>query len=115
MIAKRSLAIRSAALLLVILLGAVSIALHPRSATRATYTSPSGNYRLVVHSYGRFLSAPGDSTGAPGFVKLFNSSGKKLAESKIPLVLDVSSPDDIRWYEHDVTVTGVFDFPIPHP
>jgi hypothetical protein len=103
MIRSRKLALWLTIPVLLILAG-LFLVVHPPNSVRAVYTSPSGSYRLVVHSYYRLLAMPGDSTGASGYVELFDCDGKKVATSKIPLVLDVSSADDIRWYEHNVSV-----------
>ena len=85
----------------------------PPSSVRAVYTNPSGDYLLVVHSYYRVFALPGDSTGSRGYVDLFDRSGKKPGEAKVALVLEVSSPNDIHWYDHNVMVPGAFDFPLP--
>jgi hypothetical protein len=99
----------------VLLLAVAWFILDPPSSIRAVYPSPSGDYRLVIHSNYRLFAMPGDASGAPGYVDLIDRSGRKLATVRIPLVLDVSSPEDIHWYAHSVSVPGVFDLPVPGP
>jgi hypothetical protein len=97
------------------LLVAGCLSLWRPSSVYRTYVSPTGDYKLVVHTYLRLLSAPGDTSGAPGYIELFDRNGKKLAATDIPIVIDVSTADNIHWSPTNVMVPGLFDFPLQKP
>ena len=99
----------------VTLVGLLSAAvLNPRSELYRVYASPSGAYRLVVYRYvQRIAVMPGDSSGAPGYVRLYDSGGRKCGEAKLAIVAAASSPSDVKWDEGDVSIPGAFGLRLP--
>ena len=52
-----------------------------------TFSSPDGRYRIEVWRYPELYTAPGDSGGAPGFVRLVDvKSGKRIHRKPTEMV-----------------------------
>ncbi len=91
----------------IVLIVVVVFYFSPRAEIYGTYTNPTGTYRLVVYrSLSRLSVLPGDASGAPGFVRLYNAHGTLRGKADLPIV---AAADEVKWDEHDVSTPGVFD------
>lgn len=100
---------------LIITVGALAaLYFNPESQIFRIYDSPMGTYHLVVYRYqSRFPVMPGDSSGGPGYVRLYDTYGKLWGEAKLPILSAASSATDVKWDATDVSLPGAFDFTVP--
>jgi hypothetical protein len=76
-----------------------------------TYSSPDGRYRVEVWRYPEMYAAPGDSGGAPGFVRLVDTeSGKTIERKATEMVMVI---DSVRWSSDSVAVKLFVDWSLP--
>ena len=96
------------ALIVAALLIAAVMYLNPRPELYRSMSSPNGQYRVVVYRYPQRLSVmPGQGSDAPGIVRLFDSSGRKLNETRVEMV---SIADHVEWFPNDVIVPELLDW-----
>lgn len=94
----------------------VVVALWPsaiRAAARPyrTIVSPDGKYTLVVYRLPQFRMAfPGQAGDAPGYVRLFDQSGKVLEEKDIEMVENI---DQVEWEKTTVHIKLFADWRLP--
>ena len=100
---------------LLVAIGAiVALYLHPEREVFRIYDSPQGTYHLIVYRYhSRLPVMPGDSSGGPGYVCLYDSHGKLWGEAKLPILSAASSATDVKCDTSEVSLPGAFDFAIP--
>ncbi len=76
-----------------------------------TFRSPDERYRVEVWRYPEFYAAPGDSGGAPGFVRLIDSkSGKTIERKPTEMVMLI---DSVRWNSSSVDIKLFAEWPLP--
>lgn len=78
----------------------------------ATYVRPDGRYKIVI--YRRpvlFGMMPGQAGDAPGVVKLFDQSGKELAETNVEMVQNV---ERVEWLPRHVRIKLVAEWDLPN-
>lgn len=76
-----------------------------------SFTSPDGQYRVVVLSVPSLLPlTPGHGGDARGFVQLCNRDGEVLRESPVDMVQTVQS---VEWKAGRVTISRFADWPLP--
>jgi hypothetical protein len=73
----------------------------------ATHKSPDGRFSIQVWRKVGGIRFPGASSDAPGFVKLFDSSGRLINEMQVGMVQEV---DRIEWSASNVLIAGVADW-----
>ena len=98
-----------------LVLVALAAALHYwRRATAEvyhTFTSPDGRYKIVVFRIPRVVAAPGDSGGASGYVRLYDSqSGRVLAQKNVEMVQLI---DQVEWSSTNVDIKLFADWRLP--
>ena len=104
--------------LVVVLAGLVSIAifcwpilLRVMASEYRTFQSPDGKYKLVVYRLPEFSRImPGQAGDAPGYIKLYDSSGHMLAEKDVVMV---QIADRITWKKNKVNVWLVAEWDLP--
>ena len=78
----------------------------------ATFTSPDGNYRIVVvRMLSGLIFMPGQAGDAPGKVLLYQSDGKLLQETRVEMVQLVNQ---VHWMENRVQIKLIADWELPH-
>ena len=76
-----------------------------------TSLSPDSKYKVVVYKLPDFsFRMPGQSGDAPGYVRLYNSSGRVLAEKDVDMV---QAADRISWENKKVSVWLVAEWNLP--
>lgn len=77
----------------------------------ATETSPDGRFRIEVYGYPRFWAAPGDSSGAPGDVRLIVvESGKIIERKSTEMVMLIET---VRWNPTTVDIKLFTEWNLP--
>ena len=101
------------------LVGLVSIAifcwpilLRATATEYRTFQSPDGKYRLVVYRIPEFSRLmPGQAGDAPGYIRLYDSSGHVLAETDVVMV---QIADRVTWEKDKVNVWLVAEWDLPN-
>lgn len=76
-----------------------------------TFRSPDERYRVEVWRYPELYAAPGDSGGAPGFVRLVDSkSGKTIERKATEMVMLI---DSVRWSSSSVDIKLFAEWSLP--
>jgi hypothetical protein len=75
-----------------------------------SFPSPDGRFRIVVLRAPLTAAMPGQAGDAPGAVRLYDSSGKLLHETKVEMVQLV---DQVDWQPGRVAVKLVADWDLP--
>ena len=76
-----------------------------------TYSSPDGRYRIEVWRYPELYAAPGDSGGAPGFVRLVDvESGKQIHRKETDMVQVI---EYIDWSPRIVNIRLFAEWTLP--
>lgn len=79
-------------------------ALFPRvnigSDVYRIFDSPMADYHLIVYRYRNpFPLMPGHGGNVPGFVRLYDTSGRIWGSAEIGLVSTLDEPTDVKWYD----------------
>jgi hypothetical protein len=84
------------------------IVFSPRAYS--TFTSPGGQYKVVVYAYGgpRF-ALPGQSGDGQGFARLYDANGQVLCEVAVPFV-NGQDEHSIRWGFGSVSILSTDGF-----
>ena len=76
-----------------------------------TYSSPGGRYRIEVWRYPELYASPGDSGGAPGFVRLVDvESGKQIYRKATDMVQVI---EYIDWSPRIVNIRLFAEWTLP--
>lgn len=75
-----------------------------------SFPSPDGRFRIVVLRAPMPAAMPGQAGDAPGVVRLYDSNGKLLHETKVEMVQLV---DQVDWQSGRVAVKLVADWELP--
>ena len=78
----------------------------------ASFERPDHHYKVVVlrRSAGWPAMMPGQSGDAPGFVRLYDRSGRLLQETRVDMVQLV---DGVDWQDRRVVIKLVAEWPLP--
>lgn len=75
------------------------------------FVSPDGRYQLVVLREKPLLAMrPGQSSDAPGRVRLLDAEGRLLREASVEMVQVI---DEAQWSNDRVVVPLILDWPLP--
>jgi len=87
------------------------IVLRAAASEYKTSLSPDGKYKIVVYRLPDFsFRMPGQSGDAPGYVRLYDSSGRMLAEKDVDMV---QAADRISWEKKRVSIWLVAEWNLP--
>jgi hypothetical protein len=76
-----------------------------------TFTSPDGRFKVVVYRIPSVVAAPGDSGGARGYVRLYDSqTGRVLAQKNVEMVQSI---DQMEWLSTNVDIKLFADWRLP--
>lgn len=84
---------------------------HYSAAPYKTFPSPDGKFSIIVYRIPTSFSQPGGSGDAPGFVRLYNSSGKMLEEKAVSMVQII---DQVTWSPNKVEIKLFADWALPN-
>ena len=78
----------------------------------ASYERPDHRYKVVVtrRSTGWLAAMPGQSGDAPGFVRLYDRSGRLMQQARVDTVDLI---DGVDWQSSRVVIKLVADWPLP--
>lgn len=87
-------------------------ALYRSSAAEyRSYTSPDGRFKMVVYRLPMFMAMPGQSSDAPGFVRLYDQrSGLVLQQKDIEMVQLI---EQFAWSTTNLYIKFVADWRLP--
>jgi hypothetical protein len=76
-----------------------------------TFTSPDGRFKVVVFRIPSIFAAPGDSGGASGYVRLYDSrSGQVLEQKDVEMVQTI---DQMTWSSTNVDIKLFAEWKLP--
>jgi len=76
-----------------------------------TSQSPDGKYKIVVYRLTDFsFRMPGQSSDAPGYVRLYDRIGRVLAQTDVEMV---QLADRISWEKNKVSIWLVAEWNLP--
>jgi len=103
------------ALLGAIVLGLLGVwILGPRMLAKeyARFTSPDGNYEIVVFREPVWPAVmPGQAGDAPGTVRLYDQHGKLLRQARVEMVQLVN---EVEWTDDSVRIKLIAEWELPH-
>lgn len=76
-----------------------------------TFWSPDRHYRLVVYRIPTLFAMPGGAGDAPGYVRLYDQSGRVLQEQDVEMVQLV---ERVSWENGKVTIPLISEWELPH-
>ncbi len=78
----------------------------------ASFTSPDGNYRIVVLREPVWPAVlPGQASDAPGVVRLYDRAGTVLRETRVAMVQLV---EHVEWTEGHVRIKLIAEWDLPN-
>ena len=81
-----------------------------RASEYRTYASPDGKFKVVVYRIPQLISLPGQSSDAPGFVRLFDGNGKILGKADLEMVQLV---ERVEWSSNSVSIPLIAEWKLP--
>ncbi len=109
---RRLLAYTTGLVALAVLLG-VGFHFYRRSQAGEyrSYTSPDGRFRMVVYRLPMPFQMPGQSSDAPGFVRLYDQrSGRILRQKDVKMVQLI---DQFEWSPTNLSIKLFADWKLP--
>jgi hypothetical protein len=87
-------------------------ALYRSSATEyRSYLSPDGRFKMVVFRLPMLMAMPGQSSDAPGFVRLYDQrSGRILQQKEVEMVQNI---DQFEWSPTNLYIKLFADWRLP--
>jgi len=73
------------------------------------YDQPGGNHAIVVYRIRELFAMPGQSSDAPGIVRLVNGRNEVERTTRVDMVQDVSEPE---WSAGHVHIKLIADWPV---
>jgi len=93
----------------------LSVGFHFYSRLQAeeyrSYTSPNGRFRMVVYRLPTFFTMPGQSSDAPGFVRLYDQRSRRMLQQKD--VEMVQLIDQFKWSPTNLYINLFADWALP--
>jgi hypothetical protein len=82
-----------------------------RASEYRSYASPDGRFRFVVYRISSTFAMPGQSSDAPGFVRLYDlRSGRILQEKDVEMVQLI---DQFEWSSTNLYIKLFADWKLP--
>ncbi len=109
----RKLIIFSLGLVLLTVLLGVGNHFYYRSQAKEyrSYLSPDGRFRMIVYRLPMFMCMPGQSSDAPGFVRLYDQrSGRILQQKDVEMVQNI---DRFEWSTTNLYIPLFADWELP--
>jgi hypothetical protein len=76
-----------------------------------SYLSPDGRFKMVVYRLPMLVAMPGQSSDAPGFVRLYDQrSGRILQQKDVEMVQDI---DRFEWSPTNLYIDLFADWSLP--
>lgn len=87
---------------------------HPFAQKIKQFSSPDGNYKLVLYRLPMLLAMPGHSGDADGYVRVYNRHGKTLCKYSVPMVSMVQAldPQELKWSDRAVSLPNFEPCPL---
>ena len=100
------------AAILVVMSAFLALRIYPRllASEYRTYSSPDGKFKVVVYRIPKAFAFPGQSGDAPGFIRLYDASGKVLEKSDVEMVQLV---DRVEWNSDSVSIPLIAEWKLP--
>jgi hypothetical protein len=81
------------------------------AAEYRSYMSPDGRFKMVVYRLPMLVAMPGQSSDAPGFVRLYDQrSGRILQQKDVEMVQDI---DRFEWSPTNLYIDLFADWSLP--
>ena len=98
---------------IVFALGAFGLRAWYRSSAEEyrSYMSPDGRFKMVVYRLPMFMAMPGQSSDAPGFVRLYDQrNGRVLQQKDVEMVQNI---DQFEWSTTNLYIKLFADWRLP--